>query len=73
LKQRGPGEFFGTKQHGDVAFHIAHPLRDHKLLEQARAEAFALIEDHAREPEMAKLFTYLGPAWQKRFQLASVG
>src|SRR5487761_691898 len=73
LKQRGPGEFFGTKQHGDVAFHIAHPLRDHKLLELARGEAFALIADRAREPEMRNLLTYLGPAWQKRFQLASVG
>ncbi|MHB8487279.1 MAG: ATP-dependent DNA helicase RecG [Candidatus Acidiferrales bacterium] len=73
LKQRGPGEFFGTKQHGDVAFHIAHPLRDHKILELARGEAFALMEDRSRESEMAKLFTYLGPAWQKRFQLASVG
>ncbi|MHB8526296.1 MAG: ATP-dependent DNA helicase RecG [Candidatus Acidiferrales bacterium] len=73
LKQRGPGEFFGTKQHGDVAFHIAHPLRDHKLLEQARNEAFALIADRARAPEMKMLLTYLGPAWQKRFQLASVG
>ena len=42
LKQRGPGEFFGTRQHGDLAFHVAHPLRDHKLLELARTEAFAL-------------------------------
>jgi len=73
LKQRGPGEFFGTKQHGDVAFHIAHPLRDHKLLELARGEAFALIADRAREPEMKTLLAYLGPVWQKRFQLASVG
>ena len=73
LKQRGPGEFFGTKQHGDVAFQIAHPLRDHKLLDLARAEAFALVEDRAREPEVAKLVAYLGPAWQRRFQFASVG
>ena len=73
LKQRGPGEFFGTKQHGDAAFHLAHPLRDHKLLELARGEAFALIEDRGRQAEMKQLLAYLGPSWQKRFQLASVG
>src|SRR5580765_8344943 len=33
LKQRGPGEFFGTRQHGDAAFSVAQPLRDHELLE----------------------------------------
>ena len=32
LKQRGPGEFFGTRQHGDAAFSVAQPLRDHELL-----------------------------------------
>ncbi len=36
LKQRGPGEFFGTRQHGDAAFSFAQPLRDHELLELAR-------------------------------------
>ena len=41
LKQRGPGEFFGTRQHGDAAFSFAQPLRDHELLELARREAFA--------------------------------
>ena len=45
LKQRGPGEFFGTRQHGDAAFSFAQPLRDHEILEMARREAFALAED----------------------------
>ncbi len=48
LKQRGPGEFFGTRQHGDAAFAFAQPLRDHELLELARREAFAIAEDPAR-------------------------
>src|SRR5579862_5019216 len=30
LKLRGPGEFFGTRQHGDAAFSVAQPLRDRK-------------------------------------------
>ncbi|HEV2490042.1 MAG TPA: ATP-dependent DNA helicase RecG [Candidatus Acidoferrales bacterium] len=73
LKLRGPGEFFGTKQHGDAAFHIAHPLRDHKLLELARGEAFALAEDANRSAELEQLLTFLGISWQKRYRLASVG
>ena len=73
LKLRGPGQFFGTRQHGDIGFHLAHPLRDHKLLDLARGEAFALAETSTRSAELDKLKEFLGPAWQKRFQLASVG
>jgi ATP-dependent DNA helicase RecG len=73
LKQRGPGEFFGTRQHGDLAFHVAHPLRDHKLLELARTEAFALSEDPARVEELRKITAQLGPEWFKRYRLAAVG
>ena len=40
LKLRGPGEFFGTRQHGEARLlHIANPIRDFDLLEQARREA----------------------------------
>jgi ATP-dependent DNA helicase RecG len=73
LKLRGPGEFFGTRQHGDMAFHVAHPLRDHELLEVARREAFALAENPARTQEFEALVAGLGPAWQNRYQLARVG
>src|ERR1700723_2630540 len=52
LKQRGPGEFFGTRQHGDAAFSVAQPLRDHELLELARREAFAIAEDPAAAKEI---------------------
>jgi ATP-dependent DNA helicase RecG len=38
LKLRGPGEFFGTRQSGDLGFHIANPLRDRELLELARRD-----------------------------------
>jgi ATP-dependent DNA helicase RecG len=73
LKQRGPGEFFGTRQHGDAAFSVAQPLRDHELLEVARREAFALAEDPTRASEVVARLESLSPAWQKRYQLASVG
>ena len=73
LKLRGPGEFFGTRQHGDAAFSFAQPLRDHEILELARREAFALAEDPARASEVVARLESLSPAWQKRYQLASVG
>ena len=73
LKQRGPGEFFGTRQHGDAAFSFAQPLRDHGLLELARRDAFALAEDPSRAAEVVARLEAASPAWQKRYQLAAVG
>jgi ATP-dependent DNA helicase RecG len=73
LKLRGPGEFFGTRQHGDAAFSFAQPLRDREILEMARREAFALTEVPSRANEIAAQLESLNPAWQRRYQLASVG
>ncbi|MGC1987566.1 MAG: hypothetical protein WA690_02240, partial [Candidatus Acidiferrales bacterium] len=72
-KQRGPGEFFGTRQHGDAAFSVAQPLRDHEILELARREAFALAESPERAAQIIARLEALSPAWRKRYQLASVG
>ena len=73
LKLRGPGDFFGTRQHGDMAFQMAHPLRDHDLLELARREAFAVVDDAFRAGELKDIAAHLSPEWQKRYRLASVG
>jgi ATP-dependent DNA helicase RecG len=73
LKQRGPGEFFGTRQHGDAAFSFAQPLRDREILELARREAFALAENSDKAKEVAGKLEAVNPAWQRRYQLASVG
>jgi len=73
LKQRGPGEFFGTRQHGDATFAFAQPLRDHELLELARREAFAIAEDATRASDLVSRLEKLSPTWQKRYHLASVG
>jgi ATP-dependent DNA helicase RecG len=73
LQLRGPGEFFGTRQHGELGFSVAHPLRDRELLELARSEAFALSEDPAQKSELRRLLDYLRPKWQRRYALATVG
>jgi len=53
LEIRGPGEFFGTRQSGDLGFHVANPLRDREFLELARREALALVEPQAQDQAAA--------------------
>jgi ATP-dependent DNA helicase RecG len=73
LQLRGPGEFFGTRQSGDLGFHVANPLRDRELLERARREAFSLAEDAARAPSLQEMLRALPAEWQRRYHLARVG
>ena len=51
LKLRGPGEFFGTRQHGLPELHIADIVGDYKLLRLARRDAFKLA---AADPDLAE-------------------
>jgi ATP-dependent DNA helicase RecG len=73
LQLRGPGEFFGTRQSGDLGFHIANPLRDKELLESARKEAFAVVDDSAQREELQRVLQMLPGEWQRRYHLAHVG
>jgi ATP-dependent DNA helicase RecG len=73
LQLRGPGEFFGTRQSGEIGFHVANPLRDRELLETARKEAFALADDPARKDVLQNTLRLLPGEWQRRFHLARVG
>lgn len=43
LEIRGPGEFFGTRQHGLPGLRVASLIGDQVLLSQARRDAFAAI------------------------------
>ena len=52
LRQRGPGEVCGVRQHGVTDFRVADLLRDRGILELARREARALLrEDPALDSE----------------------
>ena len=44
LRIRGPGEFFGKRQHGLTELKIANPISQMHLLKQARDEAVKLIK-----------------------------
>ena len=73
LQLRGPGEFFGTRQHGDLGFDVANPVRDRELLELARREAFQVVEDTNQGPLLQQILGALPPHWQRRYHLARVG
>jgi len=51
LRIRGPGEFFGNRQHGLAELRIANPLIQMQLLKAAREEAIGLINQDARLEE----------------------
>ena len=52
LEIRGPGEFMGTRQSGLPDFRVADILRDGRLLNDARTEAFQLVE---KDPRLERL------------------
>jgi ATP-dependent DNA helicase RecG len=49
LLLRGPGEIYGTRQHGMPDFRLARMVRDVAVLEEARGAAQSLVE---RDPEL---------------------
>jgi ATP-dependent DNA helicase RecG len=73
LQLRGPGEFFGTRQSGDMGFHVANPLRDREFLEMARREAFAMADDAEQSESLRRMLNALPEQWQRRYHLAKVG
>ena len=72
LKQRGPGEFFGTRQAGAPELRVASLVRDRDLLELAKQEAAGFAEK--RDPAMAqvdleRVWSRLKLQWQRRYGL----
>ena len=72
LAQRGPGEFFGTRQAGMPEFRVADLVRDRDLLELAKSEAARFTErpdpKMSRE-EIAAVWTRLKQQWQRQYGL----
>jgi ATP-dependent DNA helicase RecG len=72
LQQRGPGEFFGTRQAGLPEFRVANLLRDRAVLELAKAEAsrFASEPDTAvSREETDAVWARLKLQWQRKYGL----
>ncbi|MEE9558168.1 MAG: hypothetical protein V3V94_01675, partial [Candidatus Brocadiales bacterium] len=51
LRIRGPGAFFGTRQHGMPDYRVADLTRDVALLKTARDDAFKMVEN---DPALSK-------------------
>lgn len=45
LKIRGPGEFMGTRQAGELNFPMANLVRDQNVLTEARRAAFEILTE----------------------------
>jgi len=72
LQQRGPGEFFGTRQAGLPEFRVANLLRDRAVLELAKVEAarFAEKPDPAiSHEEKDAVWARLKHQWQRKYGL----
>ena len=75
LRIRGPGELLGTRQSGQKLFEIADLYRDEAILDEAREEAFLLVE---RDPDLSApphraAAEALRLRWAERLSLAQVG
>jgi ATP-dependent DNA helicase RecG len=74
LDIRGPGDFLGTRQAGLPDFRVASILRDASILEEARREAFALVEsDSSLAERYPALWQELLRRWGGRLELAATG
>jgi ATP-dependent DNA helicase RecG len=74
LRQRGPGEFFGTRQAGGDGFQVGNLAADLRVLEEAREAAAAALRA-SPDLEGAWLATRraMESRWASRLSLARVG
>jgi ATP-dependent DNA helicase RecG len=75
LNIRGPGEFIGVRQSGIPDFRVANIIRDARILNEAREEAFELVRQDPllQEPQNFFLKEVLKQRWKGRLELAGVG
>ncbi|MGH2396436.1 MAG: ATP-dependent DNA helicase RecG [bacterium] len=74
LRIRGPGEFFGVRQWGMPEFRAANLVRDAAILEQARQEAFALVQADPSlgDPRHQALRAVMLRRWKAKLDLGAV-
>jgi ATP-dependent DNA helicase RecG len=70
LELRGPGDFFGTRQSGMPTLRVGDLVRDHQLMESARREAAAALDDTR---QAATLAAFVRSSWEQRFGLVGIG
>jgi len=73
LAIRGPGEFLGTRQAGMPDLRVANIVRDMKILEKSKAEAFGLIEADPELREFPSLKKAVEVFWKGKKDLFRTG
>ena len=73
LKLRGPGEFLGTRQHGELQFRVADLTKDLDLLLRARDEAEALLRFDPHLDDLPSLKQILYQRFYEKVPFATVG
>ncbi|MBI5306868.1 MAG: hypothetical protein HZB37_00630 [Planctomycetes bacterium] len=75
FKLRGPGEFFGTRQHGLPELKISDLIRDFPILKQARADAFEIVskDPHLKLETHQKIRQKVLETFKDRLELVSIG
>lgn len=75
LKLRGPGEFFGKKQHGYMKTKIADIPQDLEIIDRARNLAFNIIykDDELKFPENKKIRHELINKYSNMLEFVNIG
>jgi ATP-dependent DNA helicase RecG len=75
LRLRGPGEFFGTRQHGMPELKLANLVTDYDILKLAAADAKDLVgtDDRLRNPALRPLRARTLALFGKTLELVDVG
>jgi len=73
LAIRGPGEFLGTRQAGIPDLKVANIVRDMKILEKAKAEAFGLTEASPELGEFPSLKKTVEVFWKGKIDFFKTG
>ena len=70
LELRGPGDFFGTRQHGIPTLRVGDLIRDHQIMVEARRSALQWL---AGGGASAEELSTVRRGWSERFGLVGVG
>jgi ATP-dependent DNA helicase RecG len=75
FKLRGPGDLFGTRQHGLPPFRVADISRDTEIVIEARTDAQKLVTEDLglQKPEHSKLRRMVLVRYGKALELGDVG